>query len=104
MQVIYMHSLYYKNRRLYHKRIMPSHYKYNTIQNAFMTKSELCNIHALYVLYSIKDIHYHDSIICGLYIQHPKVCMYMIWSALSLYLRDKEPISTNTYQYRYTCL
>ena len=41
---------------------------------------------------------------CGMHMQHPKVCMDMISSALSHYLWGKEPISTNTCQHRNTCL
>ena len=89
VQVIYMHSLYYKiggyitKGLCYHIIIQNS-----TIQNAFMTKSKLYNIHVLYVLYSIEDIHYHDSIICGLYIQHPKgMHVHDLESSFSLSVR-----------------
>ena len=48
------------------------------------------DLSSIYAITSFRTTTTLTVLYCGMCIQHPKVCMYMIRSALSLYLWGKE--------------
>ena len=67
-----------------------------------MTPLDLSSIYAIALSRTTTTL---TVLYCGMYMQHPKICMYMIRRALCLFTCGaKNPLSTNTCQHRNTCL
>ena len=67
-----------------------------------MTPLDLSSIYAITLFRTTTTL---TVLYCGMYMQHPKVCMYMIRRVLCLFVYwAKNPLSTNTCQHRNTCL